>query len=275
MAMSHRPEKDYVLGTNEAELARLGLQHQVWRPHVLSFWHRAGLSRGKTVIDAGAGPGFATFDLADIVGREGRVIAIERSGRYVEFLRGEAKRRDLPQIEVIEGDLLEIDWPKSAADFVWCRWVLAFVADPAEMLARMGGALKRGGAVLIQEYCDYRSWSFMPSLPEQDRFVELVIKAWRGSGGEPDIARDLPRLLPAAGLSLERADALQFAITADDFMWHWPLSFIDVNTARQVELGNLTEAEAKAMREKIHARAAEPFAMMLTPSVLQTVARKR
>lgn len=272
--MSKQPEKDYVLGTGDAELSRLGLQHQVWRPHVLSFWHRAGLTRGRTVIDAGAGPGFATFDLADIVGREGRVIAIERSGRYVEFLRSEAKRRDLPQIEVVEGDLLEIEWPKAQADFVWCRWVLAFVADPAKMLARMGGALKAGGAVLIQEYCDYRSWSFMPSLPEQDRFVDLVIKGWRGSGGEPDIARDLPRLLPAAGLALERADAVQFAITPKDFMWHWPLSFIDVNTARQVELGNLTEAEAKTMRDKIHARAAEPSAMMLTPSVLQVVARK-
>jgi SAM-dependent methyltransferase len=273
--MSKQPEKDYVLGTNEAELARLGLQHQVWRSSVLAFWQRSGLTRGKTVIDAGAGPGFATFDLADIVGREGRVIAIERSGRYVEFLRSEAKRRDLPQIEVVEGDLLEIDWPKGQADFVWCRWVLAFVADPAKVIARMAPALKPGGAILLHEYCDYRAWSFLPSLAEHQRFVDLVIQGWRASGGEPDIARDLPRLLPAAGLSLERADAVQFAITPRDFMWHWPLSFVDVNTARQVELGNLSEAEAKAMREAIHARFAEPTAMMLTPSVLQVVARRR
>jgi SAM-dependent methyltransferase len=272
--MTQSRDKDYVLGTHDAELERLGLQHQVWRANVLAFWHRAGLTRGKTVIDAGAGPGFATTDLAEIVGREGRVIAIERSARFLEFLRDEATRRLLPQVETIAGDLLEIAWPQGVADFVWCRWVLAFVADPSLVLKRMARALKPGGAVLIHEYCDYSSWSLLPSLPEMDRFVELVVRTWRSAGGEPDIARDLPHLLPAAGLVLERAEAVQFAITPQDFMWHWPLSFIDVNTARQVELGNLSAKEAKEMREAIQARLSEPAALMLTPSVLQTVARK-
>jgi SAM-dependent methyltransferase len=272
--MAQSRDKDYVLGTHDAELERLGLQHQVWRASVISFWQRAGLTRGKTVIDAGAGPGFATTDLAEIVGREGRVIAIERSERFLRFLRDEAARRLLPQAETIEGDLLEVAWPQGVADFIWCRWVLAFVADPSLVLTRMARALKPGGAVLIHEYVDYSSWSLLPSLPEMDRFVELVVRTWRSSGGEPDIARDLPRLLPKAGLVLESAQAVQFAITARDFMWHWPLSFIDVNTAHHVELGNLSAKEAKEMRAAIHARLSEPGALMLTPSVLQTVARK-
>jgi hypothetical protein len=29
-SMSH--ERDYVLGTHDAEIARLGLQHRIWRP---------------------------------------------------------------------------------------------------------------------------------------------------------------------------------------------------------------------------------------------------
>ena len=59
-------ERDYVLGAHQAELERLGLQHAVWRPRALDAWRRAGITRGQRVLDIGAGPGYATFDLADV-----------------------------------------------------------------------------------------------------------------------------------------------------------------------------------------------------------------
>ena len=72
-------ERDYVLGTHDKELARLGLQHRVWRPVVLDCWQRAGITVGKRVLDIGSGPGYAAVDLAKIVGQTGEVVAIERS----------------------------------------------------------------------------------------------------------------------------------------------------------------------------------------------------
>ena len=65
-------EKDYVLGTHDEEIARLGLQHRVWRPRVLDAWRRAGFTLGQTILDVGCGPGHATLDLAEIVGPRGR-----------------------------------------------------------------------------------------------------------------------------------------------------------------------------------------------------------
>jgi hypothetical protein len=49
-------DRDYVLGTHNEELARLGLQHRVWRPVVLDCWQRAGITVGKRVLDVGRGP---------------------------------------------------------------------------------------------------------------------------------------------------------------------------------------------------------------------------
>ena len=66
-----RPDRDYVLGTHEKEARRLGMQHEAWRPIALECWRRAGVRKGQRVIDVGAGPGFAAFDLAGIVGRRG------------------------------------------------------------------------------------------------------------------------------------------------------------------------------------------------------------
>ena len=81
-----------VLGTHDEEIARLGLQHRVWRPTVLECWQRAGIGRGNRVIDVGAGPGFATLDLAEIVGPTGEVLAAERSSRFLEIATKSLRR---------------------------------------------------------------------------------------------------------------------------------------------------------------------------------------
>ena len=73
--MAQSKERDYVLGTHEDELERLGVQHRAWRPVVLDCWRNAGITTGSKVLDVGAGPGYATVDLADIVGRTGKVVA--------------------------------------------------------------------------------------------------------------------------------------------------------------------------------------------------------
>ncbi|HXU78754.1 MAG TPA: class I SAM-dependent methyltransferase, partial [Methylomirabilota bacterium] len=72
----NREEKEYVLGTDGAELERLGLQHQLWLAQAASIWERAGFRRGHRILDVGCGPGFAALDLAERVGPRGRIVAV-------------------------------------------------------------------------------------------------------------------------------------------------------------------------------------------------------
>lgn len=39
--------KDYILGTHDEELERLGLQHRAWRERALEAWHSAGIHRAS------------------------------------------------------------------------------------------------------------------------------------------------------------------------------------------------------------------------------------
>jgi len=55
-------EDEYVLGTHDAEIERLELQHQVWPAAAIEAWRRAGISAGQTLVDLGCGPGFAAAD---------------------------------------------------------------------------------------------------------------------------------------------------------------------------------------------------------------------
>ena len=120
-------ERDYVLGTHDEELARLGLQHRVWRPVVLDCWRKAGITVGSRVLDVGAGPGFATIDLAEIVGPAGKVVALERSNKFVNATKEAVRARSLTNVKIHEVDLMTDNFPENEFDFSWCRWVLSFV----------------------------------------------------------------------------------------------------------------------------------------------------
>src|SRR5262245_6514743 len=104
--MSDASDRDYVLGTHDEELVRLGLQHRVWRPVVLDCWRRAGITTGSRVLDVGAGPGYAALDLAEIVGPAGRVVAVERSPRFVEAGLVAARERRLAKVEFVRLDIM-------------------------------------------------------------------------------------------------------------------------------------------------------------------------
>src|SRR5690349_14788469 len=120
-------DRDYVLGTHDAEIERLGFQHRVWQTRAIESWRRAGIGLTQTIVDIGAGPGYAAVDLAEIVGAEGRVIAVERSRRFLDALAERARQRGLQNITSIEADVVEAAFGDGIADAAWCRWVLSFV----------------------------------------------------------------------------------------------------------------------------------------------------
>src|ERR1700741_5550858 len=134
-------ESDYVLGTHDEELARLGLQHRVWRPVALDCWQRAGITVGKRVLDVGAGPGYAAIDLAEIVGPTGEVVALERSQNFIRAMETARRTRALKNVHVQEVDLMTDDLPKGNYDFSWCRWVVSFVSDPSLLIKKLGDAM--------------------------------------------------------------------------------------------------------------------------------------
>src|SRR5512145_20364 len=144
--MSHEGarERAYVLGTHDEELSRLGLQHRVWRPRALDGWRRGGFTVGQTILDVGCGPGYASVDLAEIVGPSGRIVAIDQSRRYLDALEAARRQRGLDQIAMLERNLDAPEPFPGGADGAWARWVFAFVKHPRALLARVGGALRPG-----------------------------------------------------------------------------------------------------------------------------------
>src|SRR5881396_2606697 len=267
-------DRDYILGTHEEEISRLGLQHGVWRPVALDCWKRAGITAGKRVLDVGAGPGYATVDLAEIVGPSGRVLALERSARFLAVAREACAARGLSNVEFREMDLMSTPLEASGFDATWCRWVAAFVSSPRRLVEAVAGALRPGGVALFHEYAAYGSWRLAPRGAALESFVSEVTTSWRASGGEPDIALELPRLLQGAGFRLRQAKPLVFALRPGDFMWRWPASFVEIHVRRQLEAGAFEKAWADSVLRELRAAEADPASLMITPLVLEIIAER-
>jgi len=265
---------DYVLGTHDAEIARLGLQHQVWRPHMLDAWIRAGMTRGSKVIDVGAGPGYATFDAAEIVGPSGEVVAVERSPHFLSFAKREIDRRGACCARLVECDLVDGTLELSGFDLAWCRWVASFVSSPVQLVENIFASLRVGGKAVLHEYQSYATWRVIPTSPQIERFVGEVMASWRASGGEPDIVPTVIPLMLEAGFKLIEIRPLIFAVHPSHLTWQWPAAFAASNSQRLVDLGRVSQEWADAVQSEFNILAANPNAILVTPMVMEIIAEK-
>jgi SAM-dependent methyltransferase len=268
-------ERDYLLGTHDAELERLGLQHRVWRPRALDAWRRAGFTHGQTILDVGCGPGYGSVDLAGIVGSQGRVVSMDRSRRFLDFLGAVRESRCLEQIETHELDLEHDALPVSGADASWSRWVLAFLKEPRALLERVVQAVRPGGTLVLHEYLDYSAWRLAPRLPELEELVGVVVEAWRADGGEPDVGLQVPKWLGEMDCEIRELRPLVDVVSPGNFVWQWPKTFIEVGLPRLTELGRLTPERARAIRAAFDRAEAAPHTLMLTPVVLEVIATRK
>jgi len=267
-------EKDYVLGTHDEEIARLGLQHFVWRQRTAALWEKAGIDRGSRVLDIGAGPGFAASDLAETVGTGGEVLALERSDRFIAFGRDRLASLDLGHARYRPTDLVSDDFGASGYDAAWCRWVMSFVSDPRLVLEKVAAALAPGGRFVCHEYVDYGTWTFLPPRRAHERFVEATMRSWRETGGEPDIGRFLPELLRDAGFRVTSVEPVVFEMKPGTFTWQWPSAYVNGSARRLAQNGYLTDQEAEETLQEFAEAEREDGTVMLSPMVVAIIAER-
>ncbi len=169
-------------------MIELELRNDVYRRPLATALDRLGLREGWRCVDVGAGGGDVTVALARIVGRDGRVYAVDSDPQARDAVARAAA--DAAQAQVIAltqaGEDLTLPEP---VDLAYCRFVLLHVRDPVVVLKRMGGAVRPGGWVVAQEpittagRIDGRPFSQPAAL-------------------HPDVGSVLPRLVRDAGLEL-------------------------------------------------------------------------
>lgn len=268
---------EYVLGTDEAEFQRLGLQHRLWSDLAHQTWMSARIGPAMRVLDVGCGPGHAAFDLAQIVGHVGSVLGVDESAPFIDRLRANAAARSVTNVDGHVGDVQRLDslgQPSASFDLAYARWVLCFVPDPAAVVRGVARLLKPGGRFCVNDYFNYESMTIAPKDAAFTRGIAAVGKSWRERGGDPDLVGRLPKLCADAGLRVTRLEVHQRLTRPGDSMWAWPDSFWKNFIPRLAQTGLLTQREADEFFESWKRVSADPHSFMLLPAVFEFVAEK-
>jgi SAM-dependent methyltransferase len=223
----------------------------------------------------GRAPGHFAYPWAVAVDKRGRVVAVDRSRRFLGALDAMRRQRGIENVTTHELDLAEDPLPAAGADGAWCRWVLCFVPRPRDLLVRIRDSLRPGARFVSHEYFDYGTWRLAPRCLPQEEFVAAVTRSWRATGGEPDIALDLPGWLEELGFRIESLRPIVDVVSPSSYVWQWPSSFVASGLRRFVELGEISPSRAAAIADAIAEAERTPHTRMITPSVLEIVALRR
>ncbi len=268
-------EQEYVLGTDDGELTRLGLQHELWREVALQGWKRGGFRAGHALLDTGCGPGYATFDLARLVGNEGRVVGVDVSQRFVNHLNAQKDARGIRNITARTMSVEELDLPAANFDGAFARWVLCFVSNPAAVVEGVAHSLKRGGTFVVQDYCRYEGVTIGPWNKIFARVFGAVAETFRARGGDPDVGSVVPSLMECCGLEVKEINTISRVARPGTTLWQWPETFFKNYLPTLVELGSITKAEKKTFEDAWQELISNPGSFIITPPMVEVVGIKR
>lgn len=162
------------------------LRDDVYRRPLATALQRLGVGPGWRCVDVGAGGGDVSVALAEIVGRRGRVYAVDSDPRARDETAAAAAT--FTQVLAITQAAEDLTLPEDV-DLAFCRFLLMHVLDPAVVLSRMCRVLRPGGYLVAQE---------------------PITSAGRVDGAplsmpdarHPDVGALLPGLVAAAGASV-------------------------------------------------------------------------
>jgi SAM-dependent methyltransferase len=110
------------------------------------------LKKGQTVCDLGCGNGFYTLKLADAVGREGTVLAVDIQKEMLDMLKRRAAQANVTNIQPILGTTWDPKLPEGKLDLVLLVDTYHEIDHPVEVLAGIRKSLTREGRLCLVEF---------------------------------------------------------------------------------------------------------------------------
>ena len=150
------------------------------------------ITNGSVVADIGAGVGYFTWRMADLVGPTGKVYANDIQPEMIQMLKKNIKDRGLTNVEPVLGKFDDPGLPKAAVDLALLVDVYHEFSEPQKMLDRIRESLKPGGRLVLLEY--RKEDPRIPIRPEHKMSVEEAKTELAAEGFQLDKQiEDLPR----------------------------------------------------------------------------------
>jgi len=193
----------YALEVTAEEIRRYRMMADRARADEAGFWRTAGIAPGATVADIGCGPAAVAVLIAEVVGPDGRVIAVEPD----ESARAAARRliadSGASGVELRDGTGTATGIPPGSVDVAMMRHVLAHNGGREQAIVDHLASLVRPGGTVYLVDVDATALRVLDLDPELTDLHERYAELHRRRGNDLRIGLRLRQLLGSAGLDVE------------------------------------------------------------------------
>ncbi|CAM3974471.1 demethylmenaquinone methyltransferase [Lederbergia lenta] len=169
-------------------------QHIKWRNATME---KMAVSKGEKALDLCCGTGDWTIALAKHVGEEGKVVGLDFSQNMLKIAKEKTDQENLQQIELIQGNAMELPFSDNSFDYVTIGFGLRNVPDYIQVLKEMNRVLKPGGMAVCLDTSQptlpvYRQLYYTYFRFIMPLFGKLFAKSYKEYSWLQESARDFP-----------------------------------------------------------------------------------
>ncbi len=110
------------------------------------------LRSGETIADVGAGTGYFSLPLAEVVGPEGRVYAVDAQAEMLSLLKQKVDQSELSSVILVHAEADQTGLPASCCSLFFLANVWHEIEDQIAVLGEAKRILKLGGRIAILDW---------------------------------------------------------------------------------------------------------------------------
>jgi SAM-dependent methyltransferase len=182
-----------------------------------AYLPRLPLANARRILALGCGTGIEVRALRRLTRPDTAVIGIDHSPALIDAARRLTADEGLADNVTYQvGDAHHTPYGDAEFDIITLHTLISHVEDPLQVLREARRLVRPGGTVAVFDG-DYASLTF--AHPDhalaktiEEKLIQLIV-------ANPRIMRDLPRLLPEAGLELVESDGTLYADIGSSRFW--------------------------------------------------------
>jgi ubiquinone/menaquinone biosynthesis C-methylase UbiE len=171
--MQIKNSNSYVLGVGEQGQERLAILNEIFNPTSQLLLLQAGLIKGQQVLEIGCGTGVMTCWMAEQVGANGHVYAVDISSEQLEIAQQLAREKNLKNITFICRSVYDLD-DLPLFDLIYSRFIIMHLKQPFAALKIMSCHLKNGGNMVCEEASNQTAYCY-PEFAAFKKYRQLLM----------------------------------------------------------------------------------------------------
>lgn len=168
----------------------------------------AGLKKGETVLDLGAGAGFDCFLAASKVGPKGKVIGVDMTPEMIAKARENAKNNKVKNVEFRLGEIENLPLADNSVDIAISNCVINLSANKERVFREIYRVLKPGGRIAVSDI------ALLKKLPDR---IEKNMEAYAGCIAGAVLVDEYENMVKKAGFRNVKIAKKGYSLYTDSY----------------------------------------------------------